>query len=107
MALLKKIPLESGIEVSYHRVASVCSITNVVCRIEISSYASRAKRHEEKIALASVGKSADHDVFIETEFIDVPYDQSITVSTAYEYVKTLPKYKGAIDALEDEGAGLA
>ena len=35
------------------------------------------------------------NVFIETEFIELPYDEKMTVEDAYEFLKTLEKYKNS------------
>lgn len=94
MALKKEIILKSGIPVNYHRVVSVNNITNHASIIEIASYVSEDKRKEEQEALAN--KTA-MDVFMSTEYINVDYTKSLNVDTAYEYLKTLDKFAGAVD----------
>lgn len=107
MALSKKITLPSGVAVNYHRIVSLNTITNVCNLIEVASYTSKAKRFEEKAAFASDGGAIEHDVFIDTSCIQAPYDQSMTVVDAYDYIKTLPKFEGANDVLEDEQSEIA
>lgn len=117
MALSKKITLESGVAVNYHRVVSVNTITNHANVIELASYTSKAKRTEEKAALeagranaaaAAEGGEApnagavEHDVFIYTNYYSADYDQGMTIVDAYEWVKALPEFEGATDVLEDE-----
>ena len=46
MALNKKIELDSGVVVNYHRVVSVNKITNIQNIIEVASYTSEDKRDE-------------------------------------------------------------
>ena len=37
------------------------------------------------------------NVFINTEYIDKEYIENFTIKEAYEYLKTLDKFKDAID----------
>lgn len=96
MALIKDIELPSGITVNYHRVVSVNNITNHASIIEVASYTSKAKREEEKSALQNNEKM---NVFIDTEYINVEYDEDLNVNSAYEYLKTIDKYSDAEDDL--------
>lgn len=99
MALSKRITAENGITLYYHRIVSINTFVNVQNSIEVASYTSRAKREEEKAALAD---GAEHNVYIETMLVEVEYDPAMTPQSAYEYLKTLPKFEGANDVLEDE-----
>lgn len=94
MALKKEIVLKNGIPLNYHRVVSVNNITNHASIIEIASYTTAEKRKEEQEALAN---NASMDVFISTEYMDVDYTKTLNVDTAYEYLKTLDKFAGAVD----------
>ena len=96
MALIKEIVLSSGIPVNYHRVVSVNNITNHSSIIEVASYTNAEKREEEKTALAN---NEGMNVFIETEYCEVPYDMNLNVDSAYAYLKTTDKYS---DAQDDE-----
>lgn len=94
MALIKEIVLDNGITVNYHRIVSVENVTNQLSIIEVASYTSEAKRLEEKEKLAN---NESMDIFIYTEYISLEYTQDLNVDTAYEYLKTLDKFAGAID----------
>lgn len=94
MGLLKTIELENGVTVNYHRITSVNTITNHTSIIEVSSYTSEAKRNEEKNA--QPGEKIN--VFIDTNYINAEYDKNLNVDLAYEYIKTLPQFEGAIDS---------
>lgn len=96
MALIKEIILKNGIPVNYHRIVSVNNITNSESIIEIGRYISKAKREEEKQALLN-GDSMD--IFIDTDYKNVPYDKNLNVDTAYELLKTDEDYLGAEDDL--------
>lgn len=101
MALSKEIELPSGVAVRYHRVVSLNCITNVANLVEVASYTSAAKRAEERAALES---GDPMDVFIETSVFESPYDQSMTIESAYAYLKALPEFDGASDVPEGGGA---
>ncbi len=94
MALYKEIDLDNGVTVRYHRVVSVNTITNVQNIIEVASYTSKEKRDEEKKSIETGG---DSNVFIETTFVNADYNQSMTIIDAYDYLKALPEYEGAIE----------
>lgn len=96
MALIKEIELPSGVTVNYHRVVSVNNITNRKSIIEVASYTSKAKREEEKSALDN---SERMNVFIDTEYFGIPYDEDLNVVSAYAYLKTTEKYSDAEDDL--------
>ena len=97
MALIKSITLPNGIIVEYHRVVSVDNITNQSSIIEVASYTNKSKRLEEKEALKN---NAPMDVFIHTEYLNVPYNKGLNVDSAYAYLKTLEQFDGYIDDLD-------
>ena len=96
MGLSKQIEI-GGIPLSYHRVASVNIITNQCNLIEVQSYVSHEKRLEEIEALEN---RRGMDVFIHANTYSAPYDQEMTVDSAYEYIKALDDFSGATDVLE-------
>ena len=87
-----------GVPLNYHRVASVNIITNQCNLIEVQSYVSKAKRDEEKAALEN---RTAMDVFIHATTYQAPYDQTMTVDSAYAHIKALADFEGAVDVLED------
>lgn len=104
MGLEKQITLQSGIDVNYHRVVSLNVITNSENTIEVASYTSQAKRREEKEALEEAretGQYPETNVFIETAYYTAPYDQSMTIDGAYEWLKQ-NGFEGAEDVMEDD-----
>ena len=94
MALIKGIELPNGVKVNYHRVVSINNITNHESIIETASYTDKSKREKEKKALAN---NTDMDVFIDTEYLNIPYDADLNVNSAYEYLKTTEKFSGCED----------
>lgn len=110
MAIEKEICCDNGVLIKYHRVASLNIITNWSNVIEVCGYTSEEKRKEEKNSInannvlnedGSANKNSAIDVYMETNFIESPYDPSMNIIKAYEYIKTLPEYNGAEDVLED------
>ena len=108
MALLKEITLDNGITLNYHRVVSVTSITNISTNIEVASYVNEAKRLEEK-EYQELQMKQDRtleeeeelekgiNVYIETDYIQLPYNKDMNVDNAYEYLLATDKYKNAKD----------
>lgn len=94
MGLKKEITLDNGVSVNYHRIVSINNITNVSTIIEVASYTSKEKREEEKDAIEN---ATEMNVFIDTEYINKEYTENLTIKEAYKYLKTLDKFKDAID----------
>ncbi len=98
MALAKKIELNNGIIVNYHRIVSINKITNEAVIIQVASYTSEAKRQEEIDYYNSTEEDKKMDVYIDTVFINKEYDEKDTIKDLYEYLKTTERFEGAIDA---------
>ena len=97
MAIIKNITLDSGVAVNYHRVVSVHNVTNVSSIIEVASYTDKSKREEEKQAIAN---SQPMNVFINSKYLSVPYDPTLNVNSAYEYLKATETYSNGTDDLD-------
>lgn len=111
MALQKEIELENGVVLNYHRITSLNKITNINNTIEISSYTSKTQRTKEQKYQELQNKSINGEIteeekielekginiFIDTEYVTVPYDESMTIENAYLYLKTTDKLKNAGD----------
>lgn len=110
MALQKEIELENGIVLNYHRITSLNKITNISNNIEVNSYISESQREKEKAYQEIQRKSANEEeltqeeqellekginVLVVADFISIPYDENMTIESAYEYLKTTEKYKNA------------
>lgn len=121
MALVREMEQDNGVVLSYHRVCNLHILTNDKNIIEVASYIDRAQRERERAwreddaARIAAGEKDPADrteeeeallataqgplnVLIEYPWFIVPYDQSMTVDSAYEYLKTLPEFEGAEDA---------
>lgn len=110
MALQKKIELENGVILNYHRITSLNKITNINNIIEVSSYISKSQRDKEQQYQLVQKKSANNEeltieeqellekginVLIDTNYIAISYNETMTIESAYEYLKTLEKYKNS------------
>lgn len=101
MALLKKIELENGITVNYHRIVTINKVTNNTIIIEVASYTSEEKRQEEAVALQQgqeTGAAVPMNIFIDTTFLNKEYNETDTIKDLYDYLKTTEKFKDALDA---------
>ena len=92
MALKKKIELDNGVIVNYHRIVSINKITNIQNIIEVASYTNKEKRNEEKEAIEN---ALEMNVFINTQYINIEYNENSVIEEAYEYLKTLKQFEGA------------
>lgn len=111
MALQKEIELENGIILNYHRITSLNKITNISNNIEVNSYISESQREKEKRyqqlqkKLASGEELTQEEqeelnkginVLVEADYINIPYNEEMTIQDAYEYLKTTEKYKNGM-----------
>ena len=112
MAILKEIEKENGIILNYHRITSLNKITNQNNIIEINSYINENQREKEMKYQNLQRKSANEEeltqeeqtqlekginVLVDAEYIQIPYDENMTIQDAYDYLKTTKKYKDAED----------
>ena len=113
MALKKQIILDNGIAVNYHRINSIEFMTNWTININISSYISEEQRNKE-IQYQNIAKKQIRgeklapeeiillnkplNVFIEGDFLEIEYNENLSIKDIYEYLKTTEKYKDAADA---------
>ena len=112
MALQKEIEMENGIVLNYHRITSLNKITNQNNTIEVNSYIHEVQREKEKEYQDIQKKNAEGkeltpeekkllkigiNVLVEADFITKEYNETETIENAYDYLKTLDKYKDAED----------
>ena len=103
MALLKPIIQNNGIVLSYHRVTTLTIHTNNQNIIEITSYINQEEREKEKMNLellknnSQIEEDKFHNVYINTLFYNIDYNEDMSIKSAYEYLKTLPEFENAED----------
>lgn len=90
MALCKSICQEDGVTTSYHRILYLMQTVNRQNSIVVVSYVNEEARSNEKdnIMTQPYQKSITYEV---------PYDETMTIESAYTYLKTLPQFEGAED----------
>jgi hypothetical protein len=89
MALYKEIEQDDGVMTTYHRIRSMSFVINDTISITIVSYINNRSRVN-----VSVG---DFAPYIRGMTYMLPYDETMTITKAYEYLKTLPEFEGAED----------
>lgn len=90
MALFKEIRQNDGVTTKYHRVLYVTKTVNRQNSIAVLSYVDEAARTDE------LG-SALEQPYSKSITYETAYDDNMTVSAAYDYLKTLPEFEGAED----------
>lgn len=90
MALNKPILQEDGVVTNYHRILSVKATVNSHNSIAVISYINEAARSCE--SSGEVMTPYRQGATFETD-----YDESMTPTKAYDYLKTLPEFEGATD----------
>lgn len=93
MALKKDIVLDNGIIVKYHRIEKIDIRVNRIILISVISYLNESEREKEKDFEPDKGSP---NVVFKKEFTkEKEYEENYSIKQAYEYLKTLPEFKGA------------
>lgn len=90
MALYKEIKQADGVVTNYHRILFLTQTVNRQNSIAVLSYVDEDSRNDEKVSI--MNQPYQKSVTYETT-----YDPSMTIESAYEYLKTLPIFSGAED----------
>ena len=90
MALYKEILQDDGVATKYHRILFVQTTVNRQNSIAVLSYVDDTSRENEKEAIIA-------QPYVKSVTYETAYDESMTISSAYEYLKTLPEFEGATD----------
>lgn len=101
MAIKKQVTADNGIVTNYHRIALISVDVNNQNTILLYSYLSEDGRQIEKDYAAGLYNNIKAGMmkfpYVSAEYINTVYDENMTVKKAYEYIKTLPRFEGAID----------
>ena len=106
MALKKTVILENGIPMSYHRIAEIQNVVNEGTKIKILSYVNQEQRLKEKELkdrdrIRRMPMPKYGDLYIVSDTVQLPYNDTLDIVSAYEYLKTTEKYKDAEDIFEE------
>lgn len=101
MAIKKQITADNGIVTEYHRVALLSIDVNQQNTILVHSYLSADGRQIEKDYAAGLYSDLEEGMmkfpYVAARYINTTYDPNMTVSAAYDFLKTLPEFEGAED----------
>ena len=99
MALKKRITAPNGIVTEYHRIAMVKIDINQQNTILIHSYLTETGRQIEKDYESGKYKDVDEGMmnwpYVDARYITTDYDGEMTISKAYEWLKTLSEFEGS------------
>lgn len=90
MALYKSIKQDDGVTTNYHRILYLHTTTNRQNSIAVLSYVDDESRKSELENIMS-------QPYQKAVTYETAYDESMTIESAYEYLKTLPLFEGATD----------
>ena len=90
MALFKEVKQDDGVTTKYHRIMYLTTTVNRQNSIAVLSYVDGEYREAEK-------ESVMRQPYQKAVTYETTYDPTMTVETAYEYLKTLPQFEGATD----------
>lgn len=101
MAIKKQVTADNGVVTEYHRIALIRIEVNQQNTILVHSYINADGRQVEKDYAAGKYNNIDAGLvkfpYVDAKYINMPYDENMTVVKAYEYLKTLPQFEGAED----------
>lgn len=99
MAIKKQVTAVNGIVTEYHRIAMVKIDTNQQNTILVHSYLSEAGRQVEKDYAAGLYNDLEEGFmnwpYVDAQYLNCEYDGEMTITKAYEWLKTLPEFEGA------------
>lgn len=90
MALFKEVRQNDGVTTKYHRILYITKTVNRQNSIAVLSYVDEIARTDEQES--TLAQPYQKSITYETA-----YNDTMTVSDAYNYLKTLPEFDGAED----------
>lgn len=101
MAIKIKCNTANGVPVEYHRIALVSIDVGNQNTVLVHSYLSESGRQVEKDYAAGLYNHLEEGFmnfpYVDSNYFNFEYDPDMTVSKAYEILKTLPQFEGAED----------
>lgn len=101
MAIKKKITEQNGVVTEYHCIAMVKIDTNLQNTILVHSYLSEDGRQVEKDYAAGLYSNTDRGLikfpYVDAKYLNCEYDGEMTITKAYEWLKSQPEYEGSED----------
>lgn len=89
MALYKEIRQDDGVITTYNRILYLNQTVNSHNSIAIVSYVDEESRLADTVS--------ENRPYRQAITYEMDYDESMTIKSAYEYLKDLPQFEGAKD----------
>lgn len=93
MALQKTIILKNGVPMNYHRICQINNVVNKDTVLVICSYVNEEQRNREK----NNEIIYSDDIYTSFDYVQMEYNDTLTIKEAYQFLKTTDKYKDAED----------
>lgn len=90
MALFKEVRQEDGVTTKYHRILFITQTVNRQNSIAVLSYVDGEAREDERANVIA-------QPYTKAVTYETAYDPTMTIESAYAYLKTLPVFDGATD----------
>ena len=98
MALLKKVIMDNGLPLEYHRIAMIKNEINQQTTILVHSYLNAEGRQYEKDYANGLIEGEPTFPYVDAQYYNLEYEPEMTIVKAYEWMKTnLPKFENAED----------
>lgn len=97
MAIAKEIVADNGVTLTYHRISMVKIDVNQQITILVESYLNEDGRNYEKAYAAGEIQGEPTFPYTSAEYMSLPYDETMNVKNAYEWLKQQPKFVDAED----------
>lgn len=101
MAIKVQVTADNGVITEYHRIALLSIDVNQQNTILVHSYLSADGRQIEKDYAAGLYHDLDEGMmkfpYVDARYIHADYDPDMSVTAAYNFIKTLPMFAGAED----------
>lgn len=91
MALYKEIKQDDGVTTKYHRILYLNQTVNSHNSIAVVSYVDEESRKYD------TPNEGDKRPYRQAVTYELGYDENMTIESAYNYLKTLPRFEGAKD----------
>lgn len=95
MALSKPIKQNNGIVLNYHRIANIRNVVNDKTYLDVISYVDKEEREKEQNQPKY--SPSKENIYRVNNIYKLPYNDTLTIEDAYEYLKTLEVFEGSED----------
>lgn len=97
MALKKKIKMQNGLELEYHRIALVTIDVNNQITVLRHSYLNEEARQYEKDYRDGLIEGEPIFPYVDYEYMSMEYKDGMDIQGAYEWLKEQPGFKDSED----------